>query len=80
MLRLPALVSVKNRVFMLACNVWVMRCIALLCHAILKPFKYGCSHVDNKWGHVFMSLRWHSIQLGFGCVRGHKIFFMWVAM
>ena len=57
-LRLFALVSVKNRVFMLACNAWVMRCTALLCLAILRPFKYGFLHVDNKWGHVSLSLWW----------------------
>jgi hypothetical protein len=33
--RFHALVSVKNRVFMLACNAWVMRSTALLCRA--KP-------------------------------------------
>ena len=44
LLRLPALVSVKNLVFLLACNVWVVRCFALLYHAILRPFKYACSH------------------------------------
>jgi hypothetical protein len=42
LLRLHALVNVKNRVFMLVYNAWVMRCAALLCCAILKPFKYGC--------------------------------------
>ena len=68
--RLPALVNVKNRVCLLACNVWVMGCIALLCLAILRHFKYGCSHVDRGWGHLSLSLRWHSVQLGFWCVRG----------
>jgi hypothetical protein len=29
----------KNKVFMLACNAWVMRCTALLCCVILRPFK-----------------------------------------
>ena len=29
LLRLPALVSVKNRVCLLACNAWVMRCTTL---------------------------------------------------
>ena len=64
LLRWHVLVNVKNRVFLLACMVWVMRCIALLCLAILSPFKYGCSHVDRKWGHVSLLLRWHSVQLG----------------
>jgi hypothetical protein len=38
LLRCRALVSVKNRVFMLACIVWVMRCTALLCLVIPRPF------------------------------------------
>ena len=80
LLRLPALVSVKNPVFMLACNDWVMRCIALLCHVILKPFRYGCSHVDSKWGHVSLSLWWHNVQLGFGCLRDQNIFYLGLAM
>ena len=40
LLRLLVLVSVKNRVFLLACNVWVMRCNALLCLAICRSFIY----------------------------------------
>ena len=35
----PALVMVRNLVFLLACNVWVIRCTALLCLAILRPFR-----------------------------------------
>ena len=50
---------------LLACSVWVMRCTALLWRAILRPFRYGCSHIDSKWGHVSLSLLWHSVQLGF---------------
>jgi tellurite resistance protein TehA-like permease len=61
LLRLHALVNVKNHVFMLACSAQVMRYIALLCLVILKPFKYDCSHVDSRWGHVSLSLRWHSV-------------------
>jgi hypothetical protein len=40
----------KNKVFMLACNAWVMRCTALSCcvHVILRPFKEGFLHVDNR--------------------------------
>jgi hypothetical protein len=53
----PALVNVKKRVFLWACNVWVMRCTALLCLAILRPFRYRCSYVDRMWGLVSMSLR-----------------------
>ena len=78
LLRFHALVSAKNLVCLLACNVWVMRCTALLCLAILRPFKYGCSHVDKRWGHVSLSLRWHNVQLGSWCVRGQKIFFLWL--
>ena len=55
------LVNVKNRVFLLACNVRVMRCTTLLCLAILMPFKYGCSHVHRRWGHVPLSLPWHNV-------------------
>ena len=53
---LPMLVSVKNQVFLLACSVWAMRCTALLCLAILRASRYGCSHVDKRWGHVSLSL------------------------
>ena len=49
LLRWPALIMVRNLVFLLACSVWVIRCIALLCLAILSPVRYVCSHVDNKW-------------------------------
>ena len=75
MLRLPTLVNVKNRVFLLACSVWVMRCTPLLCRAILRPFKYGCSHIDSKWGHVSLSFLWHNVQFGFWNLRGQKMFF-----
>jgi hypothetical protein len=61
LLRLPALVNVKNRVVLLACSVWVMRCTTLLSRAILRPFKYGFLHVDKRWGHVAMSLLWHNV-------------------
>ena len=57
-----------------------MGCTALLCLAILKPFRNGCSHVDRRWGHVSMSLRWHSVQLGFWCVRGKKMVFLWLPL
>jgi hypothetical protein len=36
LLILPALVSVKKRVFLLACSVCVMRCTALSCLEILE--------------------------------------------
>jgi hypothetical protein len=80
LLKWPAFVSVKNLVFLLACNVWVMRCSALLCRAILSPLRNGCSHVDSKWGHVSRSFLWHSVQLGFGCVIGQNMFFLWLPM
>ena len=57
-----------------------MRWTALLCLAILRPFRYGCSHVDSRWGQVSLSLRWHRVQLGFGCVRGQNMFFLWLPM
>ena len=75
LLSFHALVSVKNHVLLLAWSVWVMTCTTLLCRAILRPFRYGCSHVDRRWGHVFLSLLWHKVQLGFWCVRGQKMFF-----
>ena len=50
LLKVHALVNVKNLVFLLACSVWVMRCTALLCCAILVPFRYGCSQFDNRFG------------------------------
>ena len=37
LLKWPALILVKYRVFLLACSVWAIRCIALLCLAILSP-------------------------------------------
>ena len=64
-LRWLGLVNVKNRVFLLACNVWIMRYIALLCRVILRPFKYGCLHVHRRCHHVTLSLRWHCVLLGF---------------
>ena len=75
LLNLRALVSVKNRVFLLACSIWVMRCTALLCRAILRPFINGVLHIDRRCGHVSMLLLWHIVQLGFWCVRGHNIYF-----
>ena len=60
LLRLPTLVNVKKRVFLLAWNVLVMRCTTLLCRVILRPFKYGCSHVERRWGHATLSLQLHN--------------------
>jgi hypothetical protein len=76
LLRCPALVFVRNRVCLLACNVCVIICTALLCLAIRRPFKNGCLHVDSRCGHVSLSFLWHSVQLGFGCVRGQNILFL----
>ena len=61
LLRLHALARVKNMVFLFACGVLAMRWTALLCLAILSPFKYGCSHVDSRCGHVSRSFLWHSV-------------------
>ena len=47
LLKLFALVNVKNRVDLLACSVWAMRCIALLWRDILRPFMCGFSHVER---------------------------------
>ena len=63
--RWHALVRVRNLVFLLAFSVWVMRCTALLCLAILSPFRYGCSHVDNRWGHVSRVFLWYSVHVRF---------------
>ena len=41
LLRLYSSVSVKNRIQLLACSVWAMRCIALLWRAILGPLCVG---------------------------------------
>ena len=65
---------------LLACNVWVMRYIALLWQAILRPFKYGCLHIGNRWGHVSLSFLWHSVQLGLWTLRDQKMFFLWLPM
>ena len=61
---------VMNLVFLFACGVWEMRCTAFLCLGTLSPFRYGCSHVDSRWGHVSCSFLWYSVHLGFRCVRG----------
>ena len=52
-----------------------MRCTDLLWRAILKPFRFGCSHIDKKCGHVSMSFLWHNVQLGLLNLRGPKMFF-----
>ena len=65
LLNLHVLVGVENRVFLLVCSIWVMRCIALLWHAILRPFISGFWHVDRRCCHVSMLLLWHNVQLGF---------------
>ena len=75
-----ALVKVRNLVFLFACIVWEMRCTALLCLAILSPFRYGCSHVDSRWGHVSHLFLWHRVHLAFWCVRGHNMFLLWLPM
>jgi hypothetical protein len=55
-----------------------MRWTALLCRAIMSPLRNGCSHVDSRWGHVSRSFLWHSVQLGFWCVIGQNMFFLWL--
>ena len=80
LLRLHALVSVKNWVHLLACSVWAMRCTSLLWCAIVRPFMRGFSHVDRICGHVSLSLLWHGVQLGYWYVRGQNIFFLWFSM
>jgi hypothetical protein len=35
----PALIRVRNLVFLFACSVWEIRCTTLLCLAILSPFR-----------------------------------------
>ena len=57
-----------------------MRWAALLCLAMRRPFKYGCLHVDNRCGHVFLSLVRHRVQLGFWYIRGQNMFFLWFSM
>ena len=80
LLWLHALVNVKNMMFLLACSIWVIKWTTLLCFVILSPFKYKCSHVDSRWGHVSLSLLLHSVQLGFWYERGQNMFFLWVPM
>ena len=43
----PALISDKNHVNLLACNVWTIRCRTLLYMGILRPSRYWLSHVDG---------------------------------
>ena len=66
--------------FLLACSVCVISCDVLLCLAILNPFWYGCSQVDNRCGHASLALLRQSVQFGFGWVRGQNIFFLWLPM
>lgn len=35
------------------------------------------AHVDRRCGHVFLSLLWHNVQLGFGWVIGRNMCFKW---
>ena len=55
LLILLALVSVNNMVVLLAWSVCVMRCTALSCLEICRPFRQGCSHSDRRCGHVSIS-------------------------
>ena len=70
LVRLPTLVKVTG--YLLACKVCAMRWATLLCLVIRMPFKYGCSHVDSRCGHV--SLVRHNVQLGFWYLRGQFFF------
>ena len=65
-----ALISVKNPVNILTCNIWIMRCIASLYWASFSPFMCWFSHVDRRCGHVSLLFVLHSVQYGFRCVRG----------
>ena len=40
----------------------------------------GVSHIDSRWGHVSLLFLWHNVQLGFGSLRGQKMFFLWLPM
>ena len=75
---LPALVNVKKRVYLLACSVCVMRCTALSCLEILRPFRKGCSHSARRCGHESLLFIWHNVQLGFWCTLGQKMVFLWL--
>jgi hypothetical protein len=75
-----ALISVKNRVNLLACNVWTIRCTTLLYMDILRPSRCWLSHVDRRWGHVSLSFLKQSIQLGLGWVKGQKMFILQLHM
>ena len=53
---MPVFVKVHNLVVLLVCSTCVIRRVALWCLAILNPFRYGCSEVDSRCGHVSLSL------------------------
>ena len=77
LLKLHVLVSVKNWVDLLACSIRAMRCTALLWRDILRFFMCEFSHVDRRCGHVSVIIR-HNMSLGFWCVRGQKVSFLWL--
>ena len=62
--------------FLFACSFLEMRWIALLCLAILSPFRYGCSHVDSKVGHVSRSFLWHSAVVHMLCFHSKLLYFV----
>jgi hypothetical protein len=37
-------------------------------------------HVESIYGHMLIVLVGHREQLGFGCVMGQKMFFLWLLM
>ena len=51
----------SNHMNLLVCSVWAMGCTTLLWHDIMRPFINWFSHVDRKWGHVFLALLGHRV-------------------
>ena len=61
LLKFHVLISVKNHVNLLVCNVWAMGYTVLLWCDILRPFMCWFSQVDRRWGHVSLALSRHSV-------------------
>lgn len=56
LLLVPEFTIVRNLVNLLACDVWAMEWLALLCLAILSPLMCWLVHVDRRCDHVSLSL------------------------
>ena len=72
LLVIPTFTTLQFFLNLLACSVWAMRCIAMLCLAICRPLMSWCAVGEKVWPCV--SLLWHGVQLGLVWVSGHNMF------